>query len=85
MEYIRNNHNLAVSANILILSVSEKRLRACLVQVLFFIEHLATIKTRPTVLCESDNGVELDSFLKPTYMWLFIRHMLAAGKPWQSG
>ena len=78
-EYIRNNQ--AILANILILSVSEKCLLACLVQVLFFIEHLATIKTRSTVLYESDNGVELDSFLKPTYMWLFIRHMLAAGKP----
>ena len=44
-------------------------------------EHLTTIKPRSTVLYESDNGVELDSFLKPTYMWLFIRHMLAAGKP----
>ena len=78
MEYIRNNQ--AVLAKILILSVSEKCLLACLVQVLFLIEHLATIKTRSTVLYESDNGVELDSFLKPTYMWLFIRHMLAAGK-----
>ena len=79
MEYIRNNQ--AVLANILILSVSEKCLLACLVQVLFFIEHLATIKTRSTVLYESDKWVELDSFLNPTYMWLFIRHMLTAGKP----
>ena len=79
MEYIRNNQ--AVLANILVLSVSEKCLLACLVQVLFFIEYLATIKTRSTVLYESDNGVELDSFLKPTYMWLFIRHMLTTGKP----
>ena len=79
MEYIRNNQ--AVLANILILSVSEKCLLACLVQVLFFIEHLATIKTRSTVLYESVNGVELDYFLKPTFMWLFIRHMLASGKP----
>ena len=78
MEYIRNNQ--AVLANILILSVSEKCLPVCLVQVLFFIEYLATIKTRSAVLYESDNGVELDSFLKPTYMWLFIRHMLVAGK-----
>ena len=79
MEYIRNNQ--AVLANILILRVSEKCLLACLVQVQFFIEHLATIKTRSTVLYESDSGVELDSFLKSTYMWLLIRHMLAAGKP----
>ena len=79
MEYIRNNQ--AVLANILILSVSEKCLLACLVQVLFFMEHLATTKTRSTVLYESDNVVELDSFLKPTYMWLFMRHMLATGKP----
>ena len=79
MEYIRNNQ--AVLANILLLSVSEKCLLACLVQVLFFIEHLATIKTRSTVINESDNGVELDYFLKLIYMWLFIRHMLAAGKP----
>ena len=66
MEYIRNNQ--AVLANILILSVSEKCLLACLMQALLFIEHLATIKTRSTVLYESDNGVELDSFLKPTYV-----------------
>ena len=79
MEYIRNNQ--AVLANILILSVSEKCFLACFVQVLFFIEHLATIKTRSAVLYESDNGVELYSFLKPTYMWLFIRHMVAVGKP----
>ena len=79
IEYIRNNE--AVLANILILSVSEKCLLVCIVQVLFFIEHLATIKKRSTVLYESDNRVELDSFLKPTYMWLFMRHMLAAGKP----
>ena len=83
MEHIRNKQ--AVLANILILSVSEKCLLACLTQVLFFIEHLATIKTRSTVLYESDNGVELDSFLKQTYMWLFNRHMLAAGKRRQSG
>ena len=63
-EYIRNNQ--AVLAIILILSVSEKCLLACLVQVLFFIEHLATIKTRSIVLNESDNGAKLDSFLKPT-------------------
>ena len=61
MEYVRNNQ--AVLANILILSVSEKCLLACLVQVLFFIQHLATIKTRSTVLYESDNGVELAYFL----------------------
>ena len=80
MEPIRNNQ--AVFANILILSVSEKCLLTCFVQVLFFIEHLATNKlTRSTVLHESDNGVELDYFLKLTYMWLFIGHMLAAGKP----
>ena len=79
MEHIRNNQ--AVFANILILSVSEKCLLTCLVQALFFIEHLATNKTRLTVLYESDNGIELDCFLKLTYMWLFIGHMLAAGKP----
>ena len=56
-------------------------LLTCLVQVLFFIEHLATNKTRSTVLYESDNGVELDYFPKRTYMGLFIVHMLAAGKP----
>ena len=78
MEHIRNNQ--AVVANILILSVSEYCLLTCLVQVLFFIVHLATNKTRSTVLYESDNGIELDYFLKQTYMWLFIRHMLAAGK-----
>ena len=33
------------------------------------------------MLYESDNGVELDYFLKLIYMWLFIGHMLAAGKP----
>ena len=82
MEHIRNNQ--AVFANILILSVSEKCLHTCLVQILFFIEHLATNKTRSTVLYESDNRVELDYFLKLTYMWLFIGHMLAAGKPWKS-
>ena len=79
MEHIRNNQ--AVFANIFILSVSEKCLLTCLLQVLFCIEHLATNKTRSTVLYESDNGVELDYFLKLTYIWLFIRHMLAAGKP----
>ena len=79
MEHIRNNQ--VVLANILILSVPEKCLLACLAQVLFLIEHLATIKTRSTVLYESDNGVELDPFLKPTYLWLFIRHTLAASKP----
>ena len=79
MEHIRNNQ--AVFANILILSVSEKCLPTCLVQVLLFIEHLETNKTGSTVLFESDKGVELDYFLKLTYMWLFIRHMLAAGKP----
>ena len=56
MEYIRNYQ--AVLAYTLIFSVLEKCLLACLVQVLFFIEHLATIKTRSTVLYESDNGVE---------------------------
>ena len=79
MEHIRKNQ--AVFATILILSVSEKCLLTCLVQVLFFVEHLATNKTRSTVLHESNNGVELDYFLKLTYMWLFIGHMLAAGKP----
>ena len=83
MERIRNNQ--AFFANILILSVSEKCLLTCLVQVLLFIEHLATKKTRSAVLYESDNGVELDYFLKLTYMWLFIGHMLAAGKPLRSG
>ena len=33
------------------------------------------------MLYESDYKIELDSFVKPTYMWLFIGHMLAAGKP----
>ena len=66
MEYIRNK---------------QKCLLTCLEQVLFFIEHLATNKTSSTVLYESDNRVELDYFLKLTYMWLFIGHMLAAGKP----
>ena len=75
MEHIRNNQ--VDFANILILSVSEKCLLTSLVQVLFFIEHLAINKTRSTVLNESDNGVEIDYFLKLTYMWLFIKHMLA--------
>ena len=79
IEHIRNNQS--VFANILILSVSEKCLHICLVQVLFFIEHLATNKTRSTMLYERDNRIELNSFLKPTYMWLFIGHVLAAGKP----
>ena len=70
MEYIRNNQ--AVLANILILSVSEKCLFACLVQVLFFIEHLATIKTRSTVLYESDNGVELDFFFSNQHICGYI-------------
>ena len=78
MEHIRNNQ--AVFANIFILSVSEKCLLTCLVQVLFFVEHLATTKMRSTVLYENDNGIEIDHFLKLTYMWLFIGHMLAAGK-----
>ena len=76
MEHIRNNQT--VFANILILSASEKCLLTCLVQVLFFKEHLATNKTRSTVPYESDKGIKSEYFLKPTFIW----NMLAASKPW---
>ena len=35
------------------------------------------------MLYESDNELKFDFFLKPIYMWLFIGHMLAAGKPFK--
>ena len=38
-------------------------------------------KTRTTVLYKNDKGIKLDFCLKTAYMWLFIGHEMAAGKP----
>ena len=77
MEHIRNNQ--AVFANILILSVSEKCLLTCLVQVLLFLEHLATTKTRSIVLYESDNGVKIRLFSQTN---IYVAIYLAYAGSW---